>query len=169
MPARALPAAANVQVLRQGSDLVAQLDDATFRRSVGPQLRHTLDFYASFLRGLPAGRIDYDTRERDPLVESSRRIARERCAALIAALEEIDAGTTERLIEVRTEADTLAPGEPEWCPSSVRRELQFLLSHTVHHNALLKEQLRTRGHALGDDFGVAPSTLQHRARLACAR
>ena len=70
---------------------------------------------------------------------------------------------------MRTEADTLAPGEPEWSTSSVRRELLFLLSHTVHHNALVKELLRARGHALADDFGVAPSTLEHRARLACAR
>lgn len=169
MPARSLPAAANVQVLRQGIDLLTRLDDATFRREIGPQLRHTLDFYASFLRGLPEGHIDYDTRERDPLVESSRRLARERFAEVIAALEEIGPERTAQLVAVRTEADTLAPGEPEWCTSSVRRELQFLLSHTVHHNALVKELLRARGHAVGDDFGVAPSTLGHRARLACAR
>lgn len=169
MPARALPAAANVRVLRQGIDLLTRLDDTTFRRAIGPQLRHTLDFYASFLRGLPDGRIDYDTRARDPLVESSRRIARERFAEVIAALEQIGPERTTQLVEVRTEADTLAPGEPEWCPSSVRRELQFLLSHTVHHDALVKELLRARGHAVGDDFGVAPSTLEHRARLACAR
>ena len=74
MPARDLPAAANVDVLRQGIELLTRLDDATFRHAVGPQLRHTLDFYASFLRGLATRRIDYDTRERDPLVESSRRI-----------------------------------------------------------------------------------------------
>lgn len=169
MPARPLPAAANVLVLRQGIDLLTRLDDATFRHAIGPQLRHTLDFYASFLRGLPEGRIDYDTRERDPLVESSRRIARERFADVIAALEEIGPERTAQALAVRTEADTLAPGEPEWCPSSVRRELQFLLSHTVHHNALVKELLRARGHAVGDDFGVAPSTLEHRSRLACAR
>ena len=169
MPARDLPAAANVDVLRQGIELLTRLDDTTFRHAIGPQLRHTLDFYASFLRGLATRRIDYDTRERDPLVESSRRIARERFAAVIAALEEIGDEQTSEPLDVRTEADTLAPGESEWCRSSARRELQFLLSHTVHHNALVKEMLRARGYAIGDDFGVAPSTLGHRARLACAR
>lgn len=169
MPARDLPAAANVDVLRQGIELLTRLDDTTFRRFVGPQLRHTLDFYGSFLRGLAARRIDYDTRERDPLVESSRRIARERFESVIAALERIGHDWTSAPVDVRTEANTLAPGEPEWCRSSVRRELQFLLSHTVHHNALVKEMLRARGHAITDDFGVAPSTLEHRARLACAR
>lgn len=169
MSARPSPAAANVHVLRQGADLLSRLDDAAFRRAIGPQLRHILDFYTSFLRGLPGRRIDYDARERDPLVESSRRIAGLRFAEVIAALETITLEQAALPVDVRTEADTLAPGEPEWSTSSVRRELLFLLSHTVHHNALVKEMLRARGHAIGDDFGVAPSTIGHRARLACAR
>lgn len=164
-----MPADANIHALRQGADLLSALDDATFRTTIGPQLRHCLDFYGAFLRGLGARRVDYDTRERDPLVESSRRIARERYEQVIAALAAIgpdDGGTA---LQVRSEADTLPPGEPEWCPSSVRRELQFLLSHTVHHHALVKELLRARGRTIAADFGVAPSTLEHRGRLACAR
>ena len=169
MPSHPVPAGANISVLRQGVALLGKLDDATFRTSIGPQLRHCLDFYGSFLRGLAARRIDYDTRERDPLVESSRRIARRRYAEVIAALEEITSADSCSALMVRSEADTLPSGEPEWSPSSVRRELQFLLSHTVHHHALVKELLRARGRAVGDDFGVAPSTLEHRGRLAYAR
>ena len=169
MPSQPVPADANISVLRQGIALLGRLDDATFRTSVGPQLRHCLDFYGSFLRGLDSRRVDYDTRERDPLVESSRRIARERYEEVIAALEGISSDTGAAALSVRSEADTLPPGEPEWSASSVRRELQFLLSHTVHHHALVKERRRARGRATGDDFGGAPSTLEHRARLACAR
>ena len=169
MPSHPVPADANVSVLRQGVALLGKLDDATFRASIGPQLRHCLDFYGSFLHGLASRRVDYDTRERDPLVESSRRIARERYEEVIAALERITPDESAAALSVRSEADTLPPGEPEWSASSVRRELQFLLSHTVHHHALVKELLRARGRAIGDDFGVAPSTLEHRGRLACAR
>jgi len=156
-------------VLREGAALLSALDDALYRTTVGPQLRHCLDFYGSFLRGLAARRVDYDTRERDPLVESSRRIAGRRYAEVIAALERITGEEALAALEVRSEGDTVPPGEPEWCRSSVRRELQFLLSHTVHHHALVKELLRARGRAIGADFGVAPSTLGHRGRLACAR
>jgi hypothetical protein len=47
--------------------------------------------------------------------------------------------------------------------------LQFLLSHTVHHFALMALILRAQGADPGDDFGVAPSTLEHRrAALASA-
>jgi uncharacterized damage-inducible protein DinB len=169
MPARSGPADANVRVLRQGLELLAKLDDVLFRSAVGPQLRHCLDFYGSFVRGLAARRVDYDVRERDPLVESSRRIARQRYEELIAALEAIPADAGATPLDVRSEADTLPAGEPEWSASSVRRELQFLLSHTVHHHALVKEMLRGRGRTVDGDFGVAPSTLEHRGRLACAR
>jgi uncharacterized damage-inducible protein DinB len=169
MPSRPGPADANVRVLRQGVELLAKLDDAVFRTAVGPQLRHCLDFYGSFLRGLGAGRVDYDARERDPLVESSRRIARQRYEQVIAALEDIPAEASATDLQVRSEADTMPPDESEWCSSSVRRELQFLLSHTVHHHALVKELLRGRSHVIDGAFGVAPSTLEHQGRLACAR
>ncbi|HZR84939.1 MAG TPA: 1-acyl-sn-glycerol-3-phosphate acyltransferase [Candidatus Binatia bacterium] len=169
MPFDALPASANIRVLRDGAELLRRIDDGVFRSSVGPQLRHCLDFYGAFLRGLAVRRVDYDTRERDPLVESSRRIAGQRYDEVIAALARITPAESAARIDVRSEGDTLPPGAPEWCASSVRRELQFLLSHTVHHHALVKEMLRARGRTLGAEFGVAPSTLAHRGRFACAR
>ena len=54
-------------------------------------------------------------------------------------------------------------GEPAvWSRSSLLRELQFALSHTVHHYAIIARQLRERGAEPGADFGVAPSTLAAR-------
>ncbi len=48
--------------------------------------------------------------------------------------------------------------------SSLRRELHFLLSHTVHHYALIAMILARHGVEVEPDFGVAPSTLRHWAR-----
>ena len=42
------------------------------------------------------------------------------------------------------------------------RELLFLISHTVHHFALIAFMLRSFGIEPGDKFGVAPSTLRYR-------
>jgi hypothetical protein len=56
------------------------------------------------------------------------------------------------------------------CASTVARELQFLLSHTVHHYALIALILRLQGFEPGEEFGVAPSTLAHwRREVVCAR
>ena len=52
-------------------------------------------------------------------------------------------------------------GVPDWRPSSVGRELQFLVSHTVHHYALIRLLLEDHGIYAGEEFGVAPSTLAH--------
>jgi hypothetical protein len=61
-----------------------------------------------------------------------------------------------------------------WCRSTVARELQFLLSHTIHHYALIALVLRLQGFTTGEEFGVNPSTLRHwRGRreeaAACSR
>ena len=62
-----------------------------------------------------------------------------------------------------------AGSRPTWSATSVVRELQFLASHTVHHYAVIAAMLRPQGVEPGDDFGVAPSTLQYeRENAACA-
>ena len=58
---------------------------------------------------------------------------------------------------------------PRWAPSSVARELQFLVSHTVHHYAVIAAMLRPQGIEPGVDFGVAPSTLKYEQGAPCAR
>jgi uncharacterized damage-inducible protein DinB len=169
------PAEPNVQVLHQAVDLLAALDDELFSRacplspggSIGKHLRHCLDFYDCFLAGLLTGMVDYTHRERDERVETQRLRALGRLEAISAQLLELETGT-HRPILVREEA---APGqaEPGWSGSTVQRELQFLLSHTVHHFALIGIFLRALGRAPDAAFGVAPSTLRHRLEMEDCR
>ena len=44
--------------------------------------------------------------------------------------------------------------------SSVARELQFLVSHTVHHDALIAAAARHLGVDVDSCYGIAPSTLR---------
>jgi hypothetical protein len=55
---------------------------------------------------------------------------------------------------------------PYWTRSSIARELQSLLSHTVHHYALIAIALRLQGIEPSAEFGVAPSTLEHWRKTA---
>ena len=55
--------------------------------------------------------------------------------------------------------------EIEWQPSTTGRELQFLVSHTVHHFAMIGGICRALEVEMEENFGVAPSTLRHRAQL----
>jgi hypothetical protein len=51
----------------------------------------------------------------------------------------------------------------------VGRELAFVLSHTVHHNALIAVMALTLGVSIPDRFGYAPSTIAHLEKVACAQ
>jgi hypothetical protein len=167
--------AVNARLLSRSAALVGLLDDDDFCAAeicpggagIGPQLRHCADFYRALLEGLDCGRVDYDARKRDALFEVNRAYAARELCALAEAVHALD-GLRDRPLAVRTEAAALACGAAPWCESSLRRELLVLLSHTVHHHALVGERLRARGLDPGADFGIAPSTRAH-AEQTCAR
>jgi len=166
------PAGENIYYLRQGIELIGRLDEelytrsagAPFRGGVGSQLRHCIDFYGSLLDGLREGRVDYSRRERDRRVESEPRYAVDRMNTLIRRLAELRAADLARPLEVTSDLPVVSSGLPGSSGSTVHRELQFLVSHTIHHYALIVSLLREQGYELDEqsaDFGVAPSTLSH--------
>jgi uncharacterized damage-inducible protein DinB len=168
--------AANLAVLTQGAQVLARLDDARYARraqawqaaGVGGHIRHCLDSYASFLRGVESGLIDYDCRARDERIERDRHYAQTRIAAVMAALRGLRPDLSATHLQARQDS-------PHWAVTSLERELQFLLSHTVHHFALVALLLRAQGFEVSADFGVAPSTLAYwrqqpvKAEAACVR
>lgn len=159
----------NLHFLRQGAALLRQFDDGTYARptsdrpraaGVGPHLRHCLDFYRCFLRDLDGGRIDYDLRDRQPELETSTAAARTAIGSIMADLFLIEPEQGSR--EILVHHDEVAEEEPttSWQRSTVARELRFLASHTVHHYALIAHLAREQGIEPGDEFGVAPATLE---------
>lgn len=165
---------AHLAVIRQGITLLRGLGDARYAArvplcydaSVGGHIRHIVEHYRSFLRGLDTGEIDYENRPRDPLVEQSAGHAAgvlEEIADRLHGLADTLAGQSVRV------ASETTPGTA--ANSSVLRELEFLLSHTVHHYALVAVMARLQGCEPEATFGVAPSTLRYREHqaAACAR
>jgi hypothetical protein len=129
---------------------------------VGPQIRHVIEFYSCLLDGLDAGVIDYDTRKRDPNIERN-------AVAAITSLRHLSDRlcTDHRLradmpLVVRME-DAPSGDRQHLLPSSLRRELQALRSHTIHHFALISITLQLWGVTVDRTFGVAPATLRYRA------
>jgi uncharacterized damage-inducible protein DinB len=164
---------ANIHFLRQALELLRALDDDTYCATdsrcypsgIGSHLRHNLDHYRSFLDGLTTGRVDYDARERDVLVEADRTRAMQQIDVIVHQLTALGEEDTHRPLLVKMDCD----GDDRWVRSTLDRELQFLISHTVHHYALIALIARLQGHEPGDEFGVAPSTLHYRQELSsCA-
>ena len=156
-----------IELLEQGRDLLGQIGDAVFSQSlppafpsgVGSHIRHCLDFYACFLRGLDSRRIDYDRRERDESIATDRKAAIAKLDGLVRQMKGLAIADEGLPVWVRLED---ASSDPQWSRSSVGRELQSLKSHTVHHYALIAALLRLHGIEPGEEFGVSISTLRNR-------
>lgn len=164
-------AADNVALLEQGLALLERLDDARYLARalplapIGQHLRHALDFYDLFLGGLASGEIDYDARSRDREVETSRQRAMQKVLELIDAVARIPLGMADRQLRVCSDRACESTELSRWSRSTVRRELQFLRSHTLHHYALLGVLAKVQEVELPVGFGVAPSTIQHEKAL----
>ncbi|MBS1809117.1 MAG: DinB family protein [Acidobacteria bacterium] len=162
-PSTEILIAENIKVLREAQKLLERMDDRlytkidspTFTSSIGAQLRHCLDFYQCFLLGVKNGKVDYDQRERDELTEQQRTHAIERITMTTEMLWKLSLTEEQAMLWVKQDS-------PYWSTSSLRRELQFLLSHLVHHQALVAVMLRLQGFAPDEEIGVAPATLAHR-------
>ncbi|MBL8189996.1 MAG: hypothetical protein JNK38_18420, partial [Acidobacteria bacterium] len=126
----------NIYLLEQGASLLAQLDDQMYatvpveisNSGIGAHLRHCLDFYDSFLRGIELGKVDYDLRERNELIEINRGAALAKIRELVDRLRRVCLGRDlELLVKRENEHSFLSSA---WDRSSIQRELQFLFSHT---------------------------------------
>jgi uncharacterized damage-inducible protein DinB len=53
--------------------------------------------------------------------------------------------------------------------TSLGRELAFVLSHTIHHNALISVMAMLMGVSVPERFGYAPSTIAYLEKGQCAQ
>ena len=168
-----------IACIEQGLALLRRLSPAQyvapqadcFNSTLGGHIRHNLDHYTCFLDGLPASRVNYDARDRDPLVETDPAYAAGRLEAAARGLATLAPADLLREIAVKTDTGSDADPAQAWTRSTGRRELQFLLSHTIHHYALIAIICHHMGVGLEPAFGVAPSTLrfQQQQGVTCAR
>ena len=168
----------NVALLRQGVAVLESLPDGLYAAEearvsssgIGGHVRHCIDYYRCLLRGLDSGRVDYDRRERDERIERDRDHAVASMRALIEDLRGLAETDLEPALQVKMDCGLEDEAHAPWSRSSVPRELHALISHTVHHYALVAVVLRLQGVEPPAEFGVAPSTLRHwEERQACAR
>jgi uncharacterized damage-inducible protein DinB len=133
--------------------------------SLGGQVRHCLDHFEALCAGAATGAMNYDDRQRGTAVETSRAAALAAIRRLEQRIASLDASALAR--PVRLKAMLSSDGTSIEAQSSVGRELAFVLSHTVHHDALVAAMCRTLGIPIPERFGYAPSTVAHLERSAC--
>ncbi|MEM9083307.1 MAG: DinB family protein [Planctomycetota bacterium] len=135
--------------------------ESTAVGSIGAHMRHSLDHLFAWETGVSGDVIDYDARVRGTVIETDVNAALGALEDFIARLRDIAVASLARPVLVRTALS--ATDEPVGVPSTLARELAFVFSHTVHHNAIIAAIAHASGVPLPEGFGVAPSTLAYRA------
>ena len=163
---------ASERYLDQARTLVARLTAAQYSvahahcygGSIGGHIRHCLEHFEGFRRGIESGAIDYDARERGTPEEADPEAALAKLDDLIGWFRE-NSGGFENGQRLRVKVDCGGDCDAGWEESTVGRELQFLASHTVHHFAIIGIMCDAQSIPIEREFGVAPSTLKSQ-RLA---
>ena len=138
-----------------------------FESGIGGHVRHSLDHIDALLRGLSLGVVDYDARKRGTAVETDRVSAIAELDRLSGDVQTVRSADIAQPLDVQT---VVSPTDkPVRLTSSIGRELAFVLSHTIHHNAMIAALARAIGCDVPQWFGYAPSTIAHIQQDTCAR
>ena len=121
--------------------------------SIGTHIRHVIEFIKAVNDRTDV--INYDGRERNLDIETSHEIATDVLKKEITRLK----GTVSDQ-DIQTPVTVIENGLS--CPSTIAREICFIIGHSTHHLAFAKVLASVRGIGLTDDIGVAQATLQHR-------
>ena len=153
---------ANVEALQQVIELIKIASDTNYHKTpptggstIGRHVRHILDHFDALKTGLAKGKIDYDQRHRDSVIETDTRLAAAHTKSIIDWLSKY--AKTDQAVNMKTEISAVLQ-EPQTVPSSLKRELIYLMNHTIHHSAYVALLLKSFGEDVDETIGLAPAT-----------
>lgn len=132
------------------------------RNGIGPHLRHCYEHLAALHQGLPDGTIRYDARARDAHIEEDPERFKSAMAPVVSWIRTLVAADLDQSLTIRQIPRIDAPESVS--DSTLRRELLFLTSHTIHHLAIVGMLAEVQGVTLPRELGVAYSTTTHEHR-----
>ncbi len=124
--------------------------------SIGEHVRHCLDHVAALLAADPSTTLSYDRRHRGTAVETDPAEALRQILQLKSALDTWSTRSLDEPIRVTSMISPSGDAVTGW--STFARELAFVVSHTIHHQAIIGVLLAIHSHAVPERFGHSPST-----------
>jgi hypothetical protein len=132
--------------------------------SVGQHLRHTLEFFICLETGYDAGVINYDNRDHNKLIETSKPIA---LSTIGRVRQFVNNRRNDKPLQLEVVYDLADIRNVVSVKTNYFRELTYNIEHAVHHMAIMKIGIReVAQHVLiPAGFGVAASTLRYREEI----
>ena len=147
-------------------DLLQQLPDNNYaspctllsKASIGEHTRHIIEMFQCLDSQYTSGKVNYDKRQRNPVIETDTQFAILQIKHIQNSLEKENK---------KMELQQIIDGEVIYIESNYFRELLYNLEHCIHHQALIKVAvLESKNIILSEDFGVARSTIEYRNQCA---
>ncbi|MEO6687417.1 MAG: hypothetical protein ABIN24_15700 [Dyadobacter sp.] len=158
----------SIEILSQLIDMTEQFSKEEYTRSldllsansVGRHLRHILEFYDLAVRAGNTGKLNYDKRERNLLLENDPHEAVSKMKELIMLMRMMKEDMVLKL-EASYSSDT---SNDVRITTTFYRELLYNVEHAVHHMAIMAIAVKIdfRHILLSRNFGIAYSTVQHK-------
>jgi hypothetical protein len=124
--------------------------------TIGEHVRHCLDHIAALVAAGPSQAMSYDRRERGTAVEREPAEALRQIMRLQAAVDRWGVRSVDDPVCVTSLVTPAGESVTGW--STLGRELAFVNSHTIHHQALIAVLFEITGLTVPDGLGLAPST-----------
>jgi uncharacterized damage-inducible protein DinB len=139
-----------------GADVYGERPMNKVSGSIGEHVRHCLDHVTALLAAAPSATLSYDRRHRGTSVETDPAEALRQILELKRALDIWSTRSLDEPVLVTSMISSAGDAVTGW--STLARELAFVVSHTIHHQAIIGVLLSIHGHSLPERFGHSPST-----------
>lgn len=164
---------AQIHVLSEVKNLLHRLNTTAFITknsvlfggTIGEHFRHIIEFYICFFEQKKTGVVNYDLRNREPILEKKLTVGIKKINEVIEQIKQLEKSTNKSVF-----LDNCLNAEDKMNPvqTSFYRELSYCMDHCVHHQNLIKIALQEQGllHLIDKNFGVAFSTQKYRQECA---
>lgn len=126
--------------------------------SIGEHTRHIIELFQCAINSYQVGVLNYDTRNRDILIQTSPSFAIEKIDEICNSIEK----ENKDLILESVFFDVISRINTNYF-----REVIYNLEHCIHHQALIKVAVFQFEYlTVNANFGVAPSTIVYRNQCA---
>lgn len=164
-----------ISILDQLGSLVSQIREEDYFKpidtlsnsTIGQHLRHTLEFFICLEQGFEKGKVNYDKRGHDKLIESDKFLG---LAAIERIKNFINKQKDDRVLELEV-GYNLSKDEFVTINTNYLRELVYNIEHAVHHMALIKIGVREAASYvnLPAGFGIAASTIRYKESVESSK
>jgi hypothetical protein len=124
--------------------------------TIGEHVRQSLDHVSALLSAGPSATLSYDHRQRGTAIEADPAVALQQILRLRAGIELWSTRSLDEPIRVMSMVSPDGEAVSGW--STLSREIAFVVSQTIHHQAIIGILLTLHGYAVPERFGHSPST-----------